>query len=186
MISYVTLPGTYRVSDEAPVPNAEAIAAWALVAREELQRTAGNYHATITYSELAEAVQVGTGIRTKRLLQHWIGHVLGAVAASCHGKSEPLLSSLCVNAEGSVGPGYEVALLQTYGPPAPQDLDRHAAEERLQCHRYFGAEMPTAGGVAALTPKLAQQRARARQKQLAEAPRDVCPNCFQVKLSIPP
>ena len=178
---YMAIPGTYRLSDETAVADDVAIPAWAAAARPALLDVARRYRATITYKELSEAVQFQSGVATRRLIQHWIGRVLGSVAAACHAAGEPLLSSLCVNAEGSVGPGYNVAILETYGPPEPEDADRHAAEERLKCYVCFGATLPPGGGVPALTPKLAQQRVRARQLAMASRPREVCPVCFQQK-----
>jgi hypothetical protein len=82
----------------------DALEAWVVYARPALERTAKTYHATITYKELAETVQEESGIRTRRLLQHWIGDVLGTVARDSHAKGEPLLSALCVRADGTVGP----------------------------------------------------------------------------------
>jgi hypothetical protein len=93
----------------SPVSSADALAAWVVEARPVLERIAKTYHATITYKDLAEGVQVESGIRTRRLLQHWIGDVLGTVAHDCQTAGEPLLSSLCVRADGTVGPGYAVA-----------------------------------------------------------------------------
>jgi hypothetical protein len=41
--------------------------------------------------------------------------VLGTVAEACHARGEPLLSALCVHADGTVGPGYATALANAYG-----------------------------------------------------------------------
>ena len=57
----------------------------------------------ITSKELAAPVMERSNINTKRPTHYWIGDVLGRVAADCAERDEPLLSSLCVNAEGSVG-----------------------------------------------------------------------------------
>lgn len=72
-------------------------------ARERLIATARVYHAVTTYKELAQEIQVDTGVRTRMLLMNWIGAVLGLVAEDCAKRGEPLLSALCVNQEGSVG-----------------------------------------------------------------------------------
>ena len=101
-------------------------------------------------------MQLASGIRTTRLLQHWIGDVLGTVSRDCHKAGEPLLSALCVRTtDGSVGPGYGIAVVENFGGEPPDDLDMHAAEERLQCYQYFGAELPPDGGKPALTKQLA-------------------------------
>lgn len=139
-------PGTWH--DDAPsatVPMARAKDAWAREARGLLQRIAGTYQATITYQELADEVRDATGYRTRMLVHYWIGDVLGRVARACHADGEPLLPSLCVDATGSVGKAYGVTLAETYSgqaPEAPEDLDDHAAHERLACYRHFGAVMP--------------------------------------------
>jgi hypothetical protein len=174
----VTIPGTYREVDMSPVSSADALAAWVVEARPVLERIAKTYHATITYKDLAEGVQVESGIRTRRLLQHWIGDVLGPVAHDCQTAGEPLLSSLCVRADGTVGPGYAVAVVENFGGEPPDDLDMHAAEERLLCYRHFGAAMPADGGRPALTKQVAAARKRAKQRASpADTSRPICPTC---------
>jgi hypothetical protein len=176
----VTTPSTYKVADDSAVDVDDARAAWVAVARPALERTAGTYHATITYAELAEEVQEGSGIRTRRLLQNWIKDVLGSVATTCHQNGEPLLSSLCVRADGSVGPGYAKSVVEIFGGAAPEDPDMHAAEERLKCYRHFGANLPADGGTAALTPQVAAARKRVVVKKRpspTETSRPVCPTC---------
>jgi hypothetical protein len=175
----MTIPGTFREADKSAVSSSDALTAWVLQARPALERTARTYHATITYKDLAEEVQAKSGIRTRRLLQHWIGDVLGTVARDCHAAGEPLLSALCVRSDGSVGPGYAVAVVENFGGEPPDDLDMHAAKERLRCYRYFGAELPADGGRPALTKQVAAARSRAkRQPSLTESSRPICPTCF--------
>ena len=74
----MTTPGTYRESDQSAVTFPDAIAAWVVVARPALHRTARTYNAVISYTELSEEAQATSGIRTKMLIQHWIGQVLGS------------------------------------------------------------------------------------------------------------
>jgi hypothetical protein len=176
-----TGPSTYRAVDEAEVSSADASVAWVLEARPVLERTARTYRATITYKELSEEVQQASGIRTRRLLQHWIGNVLSTIAANCHDSGEPLLSALCVRSDGTVGPKYGVAVVENFGGDVPDDLDMHAAEERFQCYRHFGAEMPEDGGSPALTKSVAAARARAKKRAvtpLTDESRPICPTCF--------
>lgn len=171
-------PGTWH--DDAPaVPVAmkHAKEAWAGVARHVLERVASSYNSTITYQELAQQVQDETGIRTRMLVHYWIGDVLGRVARECHGEGLPLLSALCVNAEGSVGDGYGIALAETHGGELPDDLDVQAAAERLECYRRFASDLPADGGRPALTPKLAASRAYKRQLAARSVPPVVCPTC---------
>jgi hypothetical protein len=172
------MPGTYREIDKSAVSGPDALVAWVERARPALERTAKTYHATITYKELSEEVQSQSGIRTRRLLQHWIGNVLGTVASECHTAGEPLLSALCVRADGTVGPGYAIAVVENLGGEPPEDLDMHAAHERFNCYQYFGAMMPADGGRPALTKQVAAARLRARrQTSPAEALRPICPTC---------
>ena len=135
------------------------------------------YNALIEYGELAEAVQAESGIRTKMLVHYWIGDVLGRVSRECHRRGEPLLSSLCVHKDGTVGDGYATMLRATNRGETPPDLDMHAAHERLECYRYFGATLPDGGGVPTLTPKVAAKRSRATRRRVDETPRPVCPTC---------
>ncbi|MCW2764936.1 MAG: hypothetical protein JWO11_895 [Nocardioides sp.] len=150
--------------------------AWAEVAREELIKVAHRYHAVVTYKELALTAQSRSGIHTKQLMNHWIGDVLGRVARDCGQRGEPILSSLCVDASGSVGTGYAVAIKDALGE-AIADPDDHAARERLRCYAYFGATLPLGGGVPALTPKLAATRTRERKARVAAQPVAVCALC---------
>ena len=150
---------------------------WAEAAREELIETAGSYHTVLTHRELAAAVQERTGIRTKQMTHAWIGDVLARVARECASRGEPLLSALCVNADGSVGEAYGVAVKEITGK-LPSDLDDHAAAQRLECHRFFEAgDLPSHGGSKALTEKLSAARTRSRRKHHAEKEANVCPTC---------
>jgi len=166
--------GTYRESDGARVTFEVAVPAWAKAARDVLLATAGHYHETISYLELADGVQGMSGIRTGMQMRHWIGDVLGRVTEECGSRQEPLLSALCVRKDGTVGDGYAKAVEAVRGR-RPDDPDQHAAEERLACHRFFGAALPSDGGRPALTPRIATRRARQRREQ---APKPaVCPTC---------
>lgn len=159
----------------------DARAAWVPIARQSLLRTAATYHSYITYSDLAEELQATSGIRTKQLTHYWIGKVLGVVSNDCHRMKEPLLSSLCVHQNGSVGASFGQALDETYGGSRPDDLDMAAAEERLKCYGHFGAQMPPGGGEPALTPMLAAMRTRraaaSRARPVVEDKREICPLC---------
>lgn len=152
--------------------------AWAEAARDVLLDASRHYHGLVTYKELATEVQHRTRIRTKQQMHHWIGDVLGRVSADCSRRHEPLLSSLCVNTQGSVGTGYAVAVQAATGE-TPGDGDDHAARERLSCYRHFDAAgLPAEGGSPALTPKLAAARTRARKARALERPVAICPTCY--------
>ena len=98
-----------------PVSEEDTRAQWAEAARTRLVEAAKQYGALVTYKELAEHVQASTGLRTKKLAHHWIGDVLTRVAVDSAAREEPILSSLCVNASGSVGDGYAVAIGSVLG-----------------------------------------------------------------------
>lgn len=175
--------GTYSAVSGEPVEMQDAKVAWVPIARESLLRTAGTYNGFVTYRDLAEELQEKSGIRTTQLVHYWIGKVLGVVASDCHELDEPLLPSLCVQQNGSVGTGYAAALDATYGGEQPEDLDVAAAEERLKCYRHFGATLPDDGGRPMLTPMLAAARTKKeatarRARKAAEAIRPSCPLCF--------
>lgn len=163
---------------EAAVVGAEvARAAWTEQARDVLMETARHYQHVVTYKELAAAVQDRTRIRTGQMINNWVGDVLRRVSEDCAHRDEPLLSALCVNAQGSVGEGY-AATLVSLGRPAPADADDHAARERLACYQHFDAKgLPASGGLPALVPKLAAARTRARKASFAERVRPLCPKC---------
>lgn len=156
--------------EELRVARAEA-------AREVLLGTAGRYHDVITYQALGAAVVERTGVHTKQLLQYWISDVLLRVARECAARDEPNLASLCVNNTGSVGEGYRAAVLAVTGEE-PADADDHAATQRLACHRHFEAtNLPESGGQAALAPKLAASRSRARKNAWEAREIPLCPTC---------
>ena len=168
--------GTYREADGSPVDVSEAQEVWVAAARPVLIRTAERYHELIRHRALADEIQTETGVHTKSLLQRWISEVLGDVARDCHEKGEPLLSALCVKADGTVGDAYGAAVADTYGEP-PSDLEMHAAAERLKCYEFFGAKLPAGGGVAALPKEEAGRRARAKRSAQAERKPKMCPTC---------
>ena len=127
--------------DAAEVGDEASRTAWTLAAREVLMEVAQSYHSVLTSKELAAQVMERSNIHTTRPTHYWIGDVLGRVSADCAERDEPLLSALCVNAEGSVGKAYEGVVVAARGSQ-DGDADDHAATERLECYRHFGAEMP--------------------------------------------
>lgn len=178
IVTEVESPGTYRISDGSRVEFSAAVAAWTTAALPVLERVARTYHATITYQELGEEVQQITGIHTRMLLMHWIGQVLGGASRESHRRGQPMLSALCVHSDGTVGIGYSQAIMDNYGGPLPADLDMHAAEERLRCYQYFGANLPPGGGKPALTPQVAARRVwLTRQARGATPDQPYCPIC---------
>ena len=171
------LPVTGEWREASEVGDDVARAAWAEAARFELLEVARRYQTVVTSKDLAVLVQLRSGIRTTQRAHYWIGDILGRVSKECSEKDEPLLSSLCVNAEGSVGDNYAAAVLAIRGETL-EDPDVQAGQERLACHRYFeAAGLPESGGSAALTPRLAASRARARKLRAQERVMPTCPTC---------
>jgi hypothetical protein len=167
--------GTWRVSDGGGVAFREAMTLWAAAARDVLIDVAKRYHAYITYAQLAEEVQLISGVRTRSQMRNWIGKVLAAVVEDCHRRDEPPLTALCVHQDESVGDGYRY-VLEVAGQAIPDDLDAHAAEARLACYRFFGADLPPDGGRPALPPAVVAARRRAARAEVK--PVDICPTCF--------
>jgi hypothetical protein len=176
--------------------------AWAEAARPVLLEAAGRYRATVSYKRLADAVQEGSGIEASLPMHRWIGDVLRRVTDDCQSRGEPLLSSLCITAQGSVGQGYADAVERARGT-RPADPDDHAAHERLACYRHWEAEgLPRDGGTplrtAHFTPvrKAASRTPTPRKPAAPKAPKPrtvgprkatpappaaatkLCPTCF--------
>ena len=127
----------------------DAFDAWEPHAVATLTEIAKRYNGFTTYSQLAEFVEMQTGITHRGLVMNWIGDFPGRVISACTSNGWPQLTSLCVTSDGTVGAGYKFALdaaeraSSGSEPKAlPQrfdDLDEHAARTRLECYRFFGA-----------------------------------------------
>ena len=190
--------------DASAVGSSVARAAWADAARPVLLEAAGRYRATLTHKQLATAVQASTGIATTQPMHEWIGDVLSRVTDECQSRGEPLLSALCVSAQGSVGQGYADAVEHARGT-RPIDPDDDAARERLSCYRHWQATgLPRDGGTPLRTahftlsrragagkpaPRVAKPRKTSARKTTPTAapepkPIALCPRCFtQVPVS---
>lgn len=156
---------------------ADAIEAWARAGRPVLQELARTYGAYVTYQDLAERVQRQAGITTGVPFRHWIGQVLGVIAAEQRSRpDEPFLTALVVRADGTIGEGYAIPVEARDGD-VPADLEMHAAEERLRCYARFGAELPSDGGRPMLTRQVELRRSSAQLKS-PQQPRPVCPSCY--------
>ncbi|WP_283608569.1 hypothetical protein [Mycolicibacterium poriferae] len=160
----------------------DAYDAWEPFAVEILLSAARRYHGFVTYTQLADYVKDKTGITHNALVQNWVGHVLGRVIKVCTASGWPQLTSLCVTSDGTVGPGYKFALVAAEknrqngdGEPSLDDLDDHAAKERFECYKFFGAELPPDGGRPALTPKAQASREYKRAQAKRDEPPKFCP-----------
>lgn len=155
-----------------------ALDAWEPHAAALLKETARKYNGFVTYKQLGETVQGQSGIRHDGLLTNWIGSLLARVINHCVAEKIPQLSSLCVKEDGTVGEGHRHAVLAGGQSDEKLDLDQlddHAAKMRLDCYRYFGAELPPGGGEPTLTPRAKATRDYKKvQKKLDEPPK-LCP-----------
>jgi hypothetical protein len=149
-----------RWTNAATVGTDHAHATWALAARERLVETAQEYGAAVRAAELADFVQRRSLIRSTAASTSWLNDVLGRVARDCADRGEPLLSALCVDSRGRVVSSYATALRVLRGE-TPEDVDAQAAQERLACHRHFGAELPEGGGAPTFFVTQAAPRERA-------------------------
>ncbi|WP_026927547.1 hypothetical protein [Granulicoccus phenolivorans] len=156
-----------------------------LILRDDV---ATRYHATITYSDLAERVQKHSGIVAKGPSRQWIGKVLGLVVRVCHHNSDPALSALVVHkTDGMVGAGYDLVLKVAALPALtdPQEREEHAARARLECYRKFCHSMPADGGTPGYSTIYTEKAARAAQRAARPPkpeenarPLKFCPTCF--------
>lgn len=175
--------------DGQKVSMQHAFDAWEPHAVTMLTQTAKRYNGFVTYAQLAEFVQEESGVTHNGLIMNWIGDVLGRVIDVCNRNGWPQLTSLCVTSDGTVGPGYRFALMAAEGissgmPPEgePQgldDLDEHAARTRLECYRFFGAELPPDGGKPSLTPKAQARKNYKKAQAMLDAPLKFCSSCYQ-------
>lgn len=172
------------------VSQSDAIRRWWPAARTVLVETAGEYGAWISYQELSDRIQASTGITTNQPAEEWIGRVLSAVAADAEQRGEPRLTSLSLTSERRIADDYPGVADGTDA----RTRERVAAEDRLECYRAFGAEMPADGGTPTLLAAPVPDRlaratrsrpARTRTTPAAAPPAAVmrettCPHCFMV------
>jgi len=165
---------------EASSPSAsqpDANSKLASAAYEILKELAGGYNKTVTHPALAVAIQSRSGIEQPAAIRLWMGPVLDLVSRECMGNNEPLLPALCVTSDrGEVSFGYGESVAEAYGE-TPENLEAHAASERLKCYRAFGAKLPQDGGHPTLTPQVARRLKSDREKAAAARPRRTCETC---------
>ena len=122
---------------------------FALAARHVLADAAAEYGSVIYLNDFATKLQERTRIRYRATPGSWIGDVLFRVAKECHRRAEPLLGAFVVNADGSM-PEWWADTVQVVRGDVVTNPNLHAAEERLECHRRHGAELPADGGTPTL------------------------------------
>ncbi len=142
-----------------PVPYADALDEWAVAARDVLIEIAGVYGMFITQAELALRVQNDSGVRAGKPVRLWIDDLLLAVTRN-QNDDEPLLASLCVRLDQSVGEVY-LKLVEAAGRSRLDDVEVDAAHQRFACYQRYGAAVP-AGARPTLTPRVSEKRAARR------------------------
>ena len=178
--------------EASTIGSEDAHATWALAARMRLEEAARDYHAVVRTADLADYVQERSRVRTRQQPRHWMGDVLFRTMQENISRGEPFLCSLVVDRQGHVGSGY-AGLVEHLRGVAVTDPDRHAAEERLDCYRHFGADLPEGGGEPGPAPSAAPAArrttsgagaGRSSASRVTAAPKKVekqpaiCPTCF--------
>ena len=148
---------------------------WVPLAYDALVETARRYNGWTTYLELTDQVQEASGVRTRMLIGNWSGKLLERVAQLAADKGEVPLTSLCVHQDGTIGVGYARAPKSVAVDPGA-DVDEVAADHRLLCYTKYASDLPPDGGKPALTPKVAEARARRKAHSRPEA--KLCPDHF--------
>ncbi len=96
--------------------------------------------------------------------------MLARVTDECQSRGEPLLSSLCVSVQGSVGEQYADVVERVRGD-RPEDPDEHASEERLSCYRHWEATgLPRDGGTPLRTAHFKTVRKTTPSRPAARVP----------------
>lgn len=168
------MPMFWRDADRSPVTVQEAVGEWALAAWDVLETVAARWNRTVAAEDLGAEVQRRSGIATSAPSATWLGPMLSLVAQRAHESRGPALTSLVTGDDGRVYAGYrEVLALQ--GRSA-FDLDEHAREARMECHRAYGAKVPA--GRTELPRKRTPGGAPAAAVKAAPPKPKVCPSCF--------
>jgi hypothetical protein len=145
-----------------------------------LEEVAATYGASITYEQLAQRLFERTGYRTRMMLGHWIGQVLGPVQAATLTGGKPPLSALVVRAgTGGVGDGY-VNHEHPEGFESFTNRQRAAAVDRLTCYRAYCDHVPPDAEPQMTALYLAKQpwlhvEQRSPQPKPAPPPLRTCP-----------
>jgi hypothetical protein len=179
-------PGTWHDSDPTrKVDWPVAVDAWVVATEAILEEVAATYGASITYEQLAQQLFDRTGYRTRMMLGHWIGQVLGPVQGATLTEGKPPLSALVVRAgTGGVGDGY-VNHQYPEGFVSFAERQHAAAIDRLTCYRTYCDDVPS-DARPQMTPLFIARRTSLypveqprRTKPAPPSPR-TCQTCFTV------
>lgn len=124
------------------IPVEAGIPRWSRAAVELLTETATDYNRVLTTNDFARQVQNRAGAWANVTSKTWVRKVLHVVTLKCVKEGWPHLAALVVRpSDGKPGPWYFDVLAET-GPGDAPDEAHHAAAQRLECYRYFGADVP--------------------------------------------
>jgi hypothetical protein len=180
-------PGTWHDSDpRRKVAWHVAVDAWVEATEAILEEVAATYGGSITYEELAQHLFNRTGYRTRMMLGHWIGQVLGPVQAATLTGGKPPLSALVVRAgTGGVGDGY-INHEHPEGFASFTERQHAAAVDRLTCYRTYCADVPhdatpqMTSLYVAKQPWLSIAKQPPRRRPAPPPPPETCRTCFTV------
>lgn len=156
---------------------------WAVAAGDVLTEVAGHYLGVVTYTDLAEQVQVRTKLRTRSHSRNWIGSVLAQVATRSRAAGLPPLTSLVAHrADGGIEPDEStvkarLACYRRFADDIPDHVIVQADEDaRAEAAAAAEAERARRSKPRASTPRAARPKTRTPARQ-EEAPK-ICPTCF--------
>lgn len=156
--------------EASTIGSEDAHATWALAARMRLEEVARDYHAVVSVNDLGQWVQERSRVRTRQQPRHWMADVLYRTMLDNLERREPFLSSLVVDRDGRVGSNY-AGLVEHLRGTRVIDADHQAAEERLDCYRHFGADLPEGGGMPGPHPSAVAMPRRTPSSPGPRAPR---------------
>ena len=116
------------------VSNADAHTAWAPIAREILLARASE-GGTITYNDLATAVEEQSGITTDQPAAEWVGKLLARVDADAAKRGEDPLGSHCVQPRTAAT--RRVAAARSRATPAIRRTTSQSTRREVTCHQCF-------------------------------------------------
>ncbi|WP_319453544.1 MULTISPECIES: hypothetical protein [unclassified Mycobacterium] len=182
------VPGPFRSDDGTPVDFGDAVYAWARAGYDALVDVARQPDGHISYQDVADTVQIVTSIETPVLTADWIGKPLALVAEMCVRNGEPQLTALVVS-EGTldVGDGY-AGTYAIAGQPLPKNLQRAAAETRVECYDHFSRREAAGWDRTKLTGRNPSPQSTVKVRKVVRAkPEPVAPKfCPQCNLQLLP
>jgi hypothetical protein len=165
---------------------ADAKYEWAHVGYDVLVEVARKPNGHISYEHIADTLQELTGIRIAAPARQWIDSPLALVAEMCVRNAEPQLTALVVEADSLRVGEYFATAYGIAGQPLPRNLQRAAADLRIECYDHFSRREAVGWDRTKLTGRTASARQspmRGAVKPRLEPPAPkVCAQCYLVLL----